>query len=200
MPKRIGLFGGTFDPPHIGHLVLAAEAVSQFKLDTLLWVLTPDPPHKQGNNITPLEHRLSMLQSVIDHNPVFQLSRLEIDRPGPHYTLDTVRALAREEKDAEIFLLIGGDSLKDLPTWRFSADLVAEVSKIGVMRRPDESTDLGELESQIPGVTKKVQFLNALVQSISSSEIRRRVSAGEMYRYYLAPAVYEYIETHQLYR
>lgn len=200
MSKRIGLFGGTFDPPHIGHLVLAAEAVSQFKLDALLWVLTPDPPHKQGNNITPLEHRLSMLQSVIDHNPVFQLSRLEIDRPGPHYTLDTVRALARAEKDAEIFLLIGGDSLKDLPTWRFSTDLVAEVSKIGVMRRPDESTDLGELESQIPGVTKKVQFLNALVQSISSSEIRRRVSAGEMYRYYLAPAVYEYIETHQLYR
>jgi nicotinate-nucleotide adenylyltransferase len=200
MPKRIGLFGGTFDPPHIGHLVLAGEAVSQFQLDTFLWVLTPDPPHKQENFITPLEHRLPMLQSMIAHNPAFELSRIEIDRPGPHYTIDTVRLLAQQEVDAEIYLLIGGDSLMDLPTWRLSADLVAEVSKIGVMRRSGESSDLSALEAKLPGVTSKVHFIDALLQPVSSRELRRRVAAGEMYRYYVSPEVYNYIEANQLYR
>ena len=200
MPKRIGLFGGTFDPPHIGHLVLAAEAVSQFQLDKLLWVLTPDPPHKLGKPITPLIYRLPMLQSMIVHDPAFELSRIEIDRPGPHYTIDTIRLLASQNVDAEIYLLIGGDSLWDLPNWRLSADLVAEVSKIGVMRRPGDFTDLAPLEATLPGVTKKIHFIEALLQPISSQEIRQRVAAGEMYRYYLAPEVYEYIETNHLYR
>ena len=200
MSKRIGLFGGTFDPPHIGHLVLAGEAVSQFDLDCLLWVLTPDPPHKQENPITPLRHRLPMLESMIAHDPRFELSRLEIDRPGPHYTIDTVHQLAGQEADAEIVLLIGGDSLFDLPTWRLSTDLVAAVSKIGVMRRPGDSVDLDALEVKLPGVTEKVQFIDALLQPVSSQEIRRRIAAGEMYRYYLAPEVYKYIEANQLYR
>ena len=200
MPKRIGLFGGTFDPPHIGHLVLAAEAVFQFQLDKLLWVLTPDPPNKLGQPITPLGHRLPMLQSMIAHNPAFELSRIEIERPGPHYTIDTVHVIADQEKDAEIYLLIGGDSLWDLPNWRFSTDLVAAVSKIGVMRRPGNAFDLAPLEAKLPGVTAKVHFIDALLQPVSSSELRRRISTGEMYRYYLAPAVYEYIEVNQLYR
>ncbi|MDP1547706.1 MAG: nicotinate-nucleotide adenylyltransferase [Anaerolineales bacterium] len=197
---RIGIFGGTFDPPHIGHLILAGEAVSQFKLTRLLWALTPDPPHKLDTPITPLAHRLPMLQAMIRHNPAFELSRLEIDRPGPHYTVDTVRLLARQQPDAERFLLIGGDSLRDLPTWRFSADLVAAVSKIGVMRRPGDFNDLPAIEAQIPGVTAKVQFIDALLQPLSSSELRHRISAGEMYRYYVTPAVYDYIETNHLYR
>ncbi|MFM8370565.1 MAG: nicotinate-nucleotide adenylyltransferase [Chloroflexota bacterium] len=200
MSKRIGLFGGTFDPPHIGHLVLAAEAVSQFKLDKLLWVLTPDPPNKLGKPITPLDYRLPMLQGMIAHNPAFELSRIEIDRPGPHYTIDTVRLLAQQEGNAEIFLLIGGDSLWDLPNWRLCTDLVAEVSKIGVMRRPGDFTDLAPLEEKLPGVTAKVQFIEALLQNVSSREIRKRIVSGEMYRYYLAPEVYEYIEANHLYR
>jgi len=201
MPRnRIGLFGGTFDPPHIGHLILAGEAVSQFELSRLLWVLTPDPPHKQNNPITPLAHRLPMLQSMLAHDPVFEISRVEIDRPGPHYTIDTVRLIAEQEPDAELYLLIGGDSLRDLPTWRFSADLVSAVSKLGVMRRPGDFIDLAPLESEIPGVTQKVCFLDALVQPVSSRELRRRIEAGEMYRYYVHPEVFNYIETHHLYR
>lgn len=199
MSKRIGLFGGTFDPPHIGHLILAGEAVSQFQLDKLFWVLTPDPPNKLGMPITPLAHRLPMLQSMIAHNPSFELSRLEIDRPGPHYTIDTIRLIANQEVDAEIYLLIGGDSLWDLPNWRFCTDIVAEVSKIGVMRRSGDYTDLTSLEAKLPGVTEKVHFIEALLQPVSSRELRRRIAAGEMYRYYLAPEVYEYIETNHLY-
>ena len=200
MSKRIGLFGGTFDPPHLGHLVLAAEAVSQFKLDKVLWVLTPDPPNKLGSPITPLVHRLPMLEGMIAHDPSFEISRIEIDRPGPHYTIDTVRLLVKQNEGAEIYLLIGGDSLWDLPNWRLSLDLVTEVSKIGVMRRPGDYTDLAPLEAKLPGVTAKVHFIEALLQPVASREIRRRVASGEMYRYYLAPQVYDYIEENNLYR
>lgn len=200
MRKRIGFFGGTFDPPHIGHLILAGEAVFQFHLEKLLWVLTPDPPNKQGNAITPLSHRLVMLQEMIAHNPHFELSRLEVDRPAPHYTIDSIRMLADQEPDAEIILLIGGDSFTDLPTWRFAPDLVTAVSKIGVMRRPGDSADLSALEASLPGLTDKLHFIEALLQPVSSREIRRRIREGEMYRYYLSYEVYNYIESHGLYR
>lgn len=198
--NKIGYFGGTFDPPHIGHLVLAAEAAYQFKLSRLHWVLTPEPPHKQEQDITPLNHRMAMLQSMVANNPTFEISRLEIDRPGPHYAVDTARLLAQQESSADIILLIGGDSLWDLPTWRFSSDLVAVVSKIGVMRRPGDFADLSPLEQKLPGVTEKIVFINALLQPVSSRELRRRIAAGEMYRYYVPPSVYDYIEENQLYR
>jgi nicotinate-nucleotide adenylyltransferase len=196
---KIGLFGGTFDPPHIGHLILASEAVHQFDLSRLLWMLAPDPPHKQDQPITPLPHRLEMLQQMIAGNPVFEVSHLEINRPGPHYTIDTVRFLTLQEPNADIILLLGGDSLRDLPTWRLCANLVAEVSKIGVMRRPGDPFDMPALEAKIPGLTEKVTFVDALLQYLSSSEIRRRVANGEVYRYYVLPSVYEYIESNHLY-
>lgn len=197
---KIGFFGGTFDPPHIGHLILASEAAHQMHLSRLLWVLAPDPPHKQDQPITPLAHRLEMLKRMTVDNPLFEISNLEIDRPGPHYSIDTLRLLAKQEPDADITLLLGGDSLRDLPTWRLNADLVAAVSKIGVMRRPADSFDLSALETQIPGLTEKVSFIEALLQNLSSSEIRRRVQQREMYRYYVLPAVYDYIESNHLYR
>ena len=201
MPRtKIGLFGGTFDPPHIVHLILASEAAYQFGLSRLYWVLTPNPPHKQKQSITPFPQRLEMLQMVTAGNPIFEISRLEIDRPGPHYTVDTVRLLAEQQPEADIVLLLGGDSLRDLPTWRLSADLVAAVSKIGVMRRPDDPFDMPALEAKIPGLTEKVTFIDALVQNLSSREIRRRVASGEVYRYYVLPSVYDYIESNHLYR
>lgn len=198
--NRIGFFGGTFDPPHIGHLILAGEAASQFKLNRLLWVLTPDPPHKQENLITAVEHRLNMLQATIAHNPIFEISNLEINRPGPHYTVDTINILKQQEPDAEIILLIGGDSLADLPTWRFAPDLVTAVSKLGIMRRPNRVIDLDSLEAQLPGITSKLHFIDALLQPVSSRELRRRIKLNEMARYYLTNEVYEYIEKNNLYR
>ena len=197
---KIGLFGGTFDPPHIGHLILASEAVHQFGLSRLLWMLAPDPPHKQEQPITPLPHRLEMLQRMISDNPTFEVSHLEINRPGPHYTIDTVRLLAQQESNADIILLLGGDSLRDLPTWRLYADLVAEVTKIGVMRRPGDPFDMPALEAIIPGLTEKVTFIDAPLQDLASREIRRRIADGEPYRYYVFPPVYEYIEANHLYR
>jgi nicotinate-nucleotide adenylyltransferase len=141
-----------------------------------------------------------MLQRMISDNPIFEISRLEIDRPGPHYTVETVRYLTRLEPEVEIFLLIGGDSLRDLPTWRLPSELVATVSRIGVMRRPGDSFNMPSLEDQIPGLSDKVTFIDALLLNLSSSEIRRRVLEGDEFRYYVHPAVYEYIESKHLYR
>lgn len=198
--EKIGYFGGTFDPPHIGHLILAGEAAVQFNLTRLLWVITPDPPHKQDQTLAPLPHRIEMLKRMIVDNPLFEISDLEMNRPGPHYTIDTVRLLAKQEPNADIILLLGGDSLRDLPTWRLNADLVTAVSKIGVMRRPGDFADLSALEEKLPGIKEKIMFIDALLQPVSSRELRRRIAAGEMVRYYVPPSVYEYIETHHLYR
>jgi nicotinate-nucleotide adenylyltransferase len=197
---KTGLFGGTFDPPHIGHLILASEAIHQFGLSRLLWMLAPDPPHKLDQPITPLAHRLEMLQRMIAGNPTFEVSHLEINRPGPHYTIDTVRLLSQLEPYADIILLLGGDSLRDLPTWRLCADLAAEVSKIGVMRRPSDPFDMPALEAKIPGLTEKVVFIDAPLQDLASREIRHRIATGDVYRYYVHPSVYEYIESNHLYR
>jgi len=197
---KIGLFGGTFDPPHLGHLILAAEAQDQLALSRILWVLTPDPPHKLGQVITPLEHRLSMLQLMLDDSPEFELSRIEIDRAGPHYAIDTVLLIAKQFPDAQITYIMGGDSLRDLPKWHRPNDFVAACHSLGVMRRPGDTIDLPALEMQLPGISAKVHFLNALLHDISSRELRHRILQGKTFKYYLHRKVYEYIQQHQLYR
>jgi len=197
---KIGFFGGTFDPPHLGHLILASEAAQQFQLDRLLWVLTPDPPHKVNQKITPFEHRLAMLESMIANNPVFEVSRLDIDRPGPHYAIDTAKLLIEQEPDADIYLLMGSDSLNDLPNWRLSSDLIAAVSKLGVMRRPGTVLDIPAFEEKLPELSDKLVLIDALVNAVSSRELRSRITNGGVYRYYFPSVVYEYIKTHNLYK
>jgi len=200
MQTRIGIFGGTFDPPHLGHLILASEALAQLDLARLLWVLTPTPPHKLDQTITPLQHRLAMLRAAIEGEPAFELSRVEVERPGPHYMLDTLKLLADKNPGAELVLLLGGDSLHDLPAWHRPADLVAACDQIGVMNRPGDSIDLAELEAQVPGLAAKVRFIAAPLLEIASREIRRRVAQGGPFRYYLPAAVYEYIRSNELYK
>lgn len=199
MPSLLGIFGGTFDPPHLGHLILAAEARQQLSLTSLLWVLTPDPPHKPAAPILPLAHRLTMLQLAISGDADFELSRLEMDRPGPHYALDTLNLLAEQNPGAEMVYLMGGDSLRDLPTWHRPADLLSACRYLGVMRRPGASIDLPALEAILPGITSKVRFVEAPLLEIASHEIRQRVAEGRPFRYYLLPSVYEYILEHNLY-
>jgi nicotinate-nucleotide adenylyltransferase len=199
MPILIGLFGGTFNPLHIGHLILSAEAGAQLGLDRLLWILTPNPPHKQGKPITPLEHRLAMVELAISDNPRFELSTVEMDRPGPHYALDTVKIISEQNPAADLVYIMGGDSLRDLPTWHRPADLVAALRYIGVMRRPGDSIDLPGLEKTIPGLTAKVRYVDAPLLDIAAHEIRQRVADGRPFRYFLPPAVYAYIVEHNLY-
>jgi nicotinate-nucleotide adenylyltransferase len=198
--ERLGVFGGTFDPPHIGHLILAAEACRQLNLDRLLWVLTPVSPFKRADDVTPLDQRLSMLKLAIAENPKFELSHIEIESPAPHYTVNTIQRLADCYPSADIILIIGGDSLRDLPRWHRPTDLVAACHEIGVMRRPGDSVDLSALKRQVPGTQAKVRFVDAPLLEISSSDIRRRIRDKLSFRYYLSPSVYEYILKNNLYR
>lgn len=200
MAERIGIFGGTFDPPHVGHLILAAEAQDQLRLDRLLWVLTPDPPHKQGQSITPLDIRMKLLMAAIGDNSSFELSRVDMDRPGPHYAVDTVGILKEHYSLAEFFYLIGGDSLHDLPTWFQPQRLIELIDGLGVMRRPGDQVDLRSMEQKIPGLSVKICFIEAPLLEISARQIRQRIAAGRAYRYYVPPAVYRLIEDMQIYR
>jgi nicotinate-nucleotide adenylyltransferase len=197
---RTGVFGGTFDPPHVGHLILSEEALAQLGLGRVLWVLTPDPPHKQDRRIAPLADRYAMLLAAVADNPSFEVSRVDIDRPPPHYALDTVRLLAREYPEDEIIYLMGSDSLRDLPTWH-RADLFVEACHaIGVMRRAGVRLDLDSLEAAFPGLKAKVRWIDVPLIEIASSSIRERATSGDPYRYYLPPAVFEYIRQHYLYQ
>lgn len=200
-PKRIGIFGGTFDPPHFGHLILAAEAQYSLALDTLLFVLTPDPPHKRDRRVSPVEDRLAMLQAVLEDNPSFTLSTVEIDRPGPHYAVDTVRLIRAEYRDDLLVYLMGGDSLNELPlNWHAPEQFVAACDELGVMRRPKEIIDLEDLEAQLPGIKAKVKFVDAPLLDIASRQIRRRAREGRPYRYYLPEKVCAVISKRGIYK
>jgi nicotinate-nucleotide adenylyltransferase len=200
MPESIGIFGGTFDPPHLGHLILAAEALQQLQLTRVLWVLTPQPPHKTEDLISELEHRMAMVKRAIGSQPGFELSTIESERPGPHYTLDTIDLLQEKYPRAQLLLLVGADSLRDLPGWHRSNEIVTAVHALGVMRRPGSLIDLKNLESRLPGLSRKVRFFDTPQLEISSSTIRQRIASGGHFRYYLSASVYDYIQQNNLYR
>jgi nicotinate-nucleotide adenylyltransferase len=179
---------------------LASEAYAALGLTRILWVLTSVPPHKLGQQITPVDDRLAMVQLALTSEPAFELSTVDVDRPGPHYTLDTIRLLSAQYPGDDMVLLIGGDSLHDLPTWHRPAELASACAEIGVMRRPGDLIDLAELEAEIPGLSANVRYIDAPLLEIASHEIRGRAAAGLPFRYYVLPAVYKYIVDHRLYR
>lgn len=197
---RIGVFGGTFDPPHLGHLILAADAVTQLNLDRLLWVLTPDPPHKLGLDIRPVEVRLQLVCAAIADNPQFELSRVDLDREGPHYTVDTLRLLKERYPSDDLIYLMGEDSLRDLPGWRDPEGFLANCTEIGVMRRPGTQVDLDALEKSLPGINARLRWIETLEIEISARGIRERIQHGQMYRYLVSPEVYRLMEAGGWYR
>jgi nicotinate-nucleotide adenylyltransferase len=199
-PIRLGVFGGTFDPPHLGHLILAAEAQAQLKLEKALFVLTADPPHKRGNQFAPIADRIAMVEAAIKGQSIFELSHVDIDRPGPHYTMDTMNILRKEFPGKTLVYLIGGDSLRDLPEWDRAQEFIYACPAIGVMRRPRTRIDLEDLEKKLPGLSAKLEFVDAPLLEISSSEIRERIRDGGHYRFYLPELVYEIIRKRELYK
>ena len=197
---RLGIFWGTFDPPHLGHLILAAESGDQLALEKVLWVITADPPHKHGQVISPLEVRLKLLRAALDDDPRFEISRVDIDRPGPQYAVDTVQILKGLYPGSQLFYLLGGDSLRDLPKWYAPQRLLATVDAVGVMRRPGDLIDLGGLERTLPGLSKRVQFVDAPLLEIASRDIRERLAENRHFRYFLPDAVYALIVGEKLYQ
>jgi nicotinate-nucleotide adenylyltransferase len=198
--KRIGIFGGTFDPPHVGHLILAAEARDQLDLDCTIWVLTPDPPHKQGKEITSLSQRLDMIQLAIGDDDGFSLSRVDIDRPGPHYAVDMAHILRESYPDKALIYLMGGDSLEDQPQWYKTEEFLSVLDGIGVMRRPGDDIDLSELYLALPELKTKLNFITAPLLEISAEQIRRRAKQNRAFRYYVLPKIYDYILVNRLYQ
>lgn len=197
--QRLGVFGGTFDPPHNGHLQLASAALDQLQLHRVLWVLTAAPPHKQTLRISPAEDRLALVQAALAGQPGFQLSRVDIDRPGPHWAADTVRLLSERYPEAELVYLMGGDSLRDLPTWGRPREFL-RYCRLGVWRRPGAVVDVSALERALPGVSTRVEFVDLPPVDIASSEIRRRAAAGEPMTGLVPEAVARLIAARHLYQ
>lgn len=196
----IGVFGGTFDPPHLGHLILADEGAAEMGLTRVLWVVTADPPHKPDRPISPAEARVEMVERAIGDDPVFELSHADLDRPPPHYAVDTLAWLREHGESGPFAYLMGSDSLVDLPTWHEPRRFVASCDWIGVLRRPGARVDWAPLDEQLPELRSKVQFFDAPFVGISGHEIRARVAADRPYRFLVLPRVAEVILQRGLYR
>jgi nicotinate-nucleotide adenylyltransferase len=196
--QKLGIIGGTFDPPHYGHLVLAETARVQLGLDRVLFVVAGQPPHKPGCPITPSHHRAAMVEVAIADNPACVLSRVDLDRPGPHYTIEMLALLRREYPEAELFFLVGGDSLAQFLTWRDPAGIV-QMARLAVMQRPGNEPDLAVLEQVLPGLCERLVWLDAPALDIAASDLRRRVREGLPIRYLVPPVVEAYICEHRLY-
>jgi nicotinate-nucleotide adenylyltransferase len=197
--SRIGILGGSFDPPHLGHLILAEVARDDLDLDRILFVPAGDPPHKQHEAKTPVTQRLTMLERALNGHPGFSISRVDIDRPGPHYTVDMLRLLAQQFPGAELVFLMGGDSFGDLLKWHQPAQVVAQC-QLAVMRRPGDDIDIHMHDAALPGLSGRVVLLDTPLIEISSTLIMERVRLGRSVRYLVPEAVRAYINDYQLYR
>jgi len=196
MNRKVGLFGGTFDPVHHAHLALAHAALDALQLDELRWIPTGQPWQKRqgGRDITPAKHRAAMVALAIEGEPRFRLSRIEVDRQGPSYTLDTVRELAAAEPGTEWVLLIGGDQYAGLHTWRDWRELLSLVS-LAVAQRPGTRSEPDAAVQQHPHRLVPLPMLD-----ISSTDIRQRVAHGADISQLVPSQVARYIETQRLYR
>jgi nicotinate-nucleotide adenylyltransferase len=200
MGRVIGVFGGTFDPPHLGHLILAEAALDELGLEAILWVLTPRSPLKPEGEPAPVELRLRLIRTAIEANARFRVSTADVDRSPPYYTVDTMERLQAAEPGADLVLLMGSDALEELPCWHEPQRLVERCAALGVMDRPAHPVDLASLEGPIPGIGKKVRLFRAPKVEISGREIRRRVAEGRSIRYLVPDAVGRTIEQEGVYR
>jgi nicotinate-nucleotide adenylyltransferase len=203
MKERLGILGGTFDPPHFAHLILAQHAYEELSLNKVLFVPAGEPPHKNHTR-TPVNQRLIMLELALDEDPRFELSRVEIERPGPHYTIDTVRIIQRKNPDSELFFIMGGDVYRDLPNWDRPQEMF-ETCKlaVAVMRRPgfgNPDLRLDMHENVIPQLEENAMLLTSPLVEFSSTDIVDRLTAGRSIRYMVPDSVLEYIAQHELYK
>lgn len=197
--RQIGILGGTFDPIHIGHLWIAEEARDQLGLSEVFFIPAHVSPFKTHIISASAQARLTMVRLAIADNPAFRAEPLEIERPGPSYTIDTLRILHSRYPGCPLFLILGSDSLASLAAWREAMALVA-MAQIAVYPRSGVCPDLEQLERELPGLRAALIELDALKLDISATVIRQRVQDGRSIRYLVPPAVEAYIHEHSLYR
>ncbi|PTX64809.1 nicotinate-nucleotide adenylyltransferase [Melghirimyces profundicolus] len=195
MKKRIGIYGGTFDPVHIGHLIVAEQARAEAGLDEIWFVPAASPPHKSGT-VASAEDRFTMVELAVADHPAFRVSRVEMDRGGPSYTIDTVKHFADRHPGAQFHLIVGADMVLDLPHWYKIKEITSAVDIIGWVR-PGYTMDTDRLPEHIKNrltlITEGVRI------DLSSTWIRERATNGESVRYLVPEPVRRYMEEHQLY-
>ncbi len=200
---RVGIFGGAFDPIHVGHLILAEQSREQGRLDEVWFVPTAHPPHKEEPALTRFEQRVEMLALAVAGNPAFRIDELEKERPGPSYTADTLAELRRRHPAHEFLLLIGSDTLLDLPHW-YQPHRVLEIAGLLVMTRPGSAVpSVEQLRERLhlPERTPlRLDVIETPLIDISSRGLRRRAAAGRSLRYFMPRAVECYIHEKRLYR
>jgi len=200
MPRaRLGVLGGTFDPPHQGHLHLALLAREQLGLDEVRFVPAGQPPHKAAPDVTSVYHRLAMVQRALAATPAFVLDRTDVNRPPPHFTTDLLPLVQARRPNARIWLIIGGDSLRDLLSWHKPETIIAGW-RLAVLPRPGIIVDWPALEAALPGVRARVDLLAGAPLAISSTAIRAALARGAAAADLLPPRVAAYVERHGLYR
>jgi nicotinate-nucleotide adenylyltransferase len=198
--RKAGILGGTFDPVHIGHLILAEEAWFQLGLDRVYLVPAGDPPHKRDRRLAAVEHRVRMAELATADVDYAMVSRVDADRPGPHYTVDMVQLLEQQEgPDTDLYFLMGMDSLRDLPTW-YKAGWLVEHVRLVALSRHDVALDWEQLETALPGVRRRVIILDMPELEIASHVLQERVRRGQPIRHQVPRAVEAYIHKHNLYR
>ncbi|HEY4190274.1 MAG TPA: nicotinate-nucleotide adenylyltransferase [Candidatus Limnocylindrales bacterium] len=206
VPGSLGVFGGTFDPIHNAHLAVAEEAAEVLGLERVLFVPAGEPPHKPGREITPAHDRLAMVELAIAGNPRFTVDRLEIDRPGPSYTVDTLEALQAGRGvgaggvAADLVLVLSAEAFLGLMSWR-EPRRVLELARVAVAPRdgyPDAGPDF--LAEHLPDLADRATFLDGPRLRLSASELRSRAASGRSLRYLVPDAVSAYIGDHGLYQ
>jgi len=195
---RLGLLGGTFDPPHYGHLIAAQEAACQLDLERVLFLPARQNPLKRSEPISDAETRCEMVRLAIADNPRFTLSRLELERPAPSFTVDLLRGLASAER--ELFFLAGADVLPELPRWHAPLEILSLARLVVVTRPGSPAPDLERLERDLPGASARVSVLRIPGVEVSSTELRLRVKQGASIRYLTPDAVERFIAERRLYR
>ena len=200
-PRRIGVLGGTFDPPHIGHLWLATLAADELGLDRVLFVPAAQPPHKRRRRMSSAAHRLLMTRLAIASDPLFELSGIEMERPGPSYTVESMQELRRLYGDrGRLFLLMAADSLAQIDTWR-DPEQILELAEWGVGPRPGSAAPSPDwLKDRFGTAAKRIHLLEGPGLDVSATQIRQRVAAGRAIRYLVPRAVEELIIDQGLYR
>lgn len=190
----IGLFGGSFNPPHIAHLVVAEIARDQFALDEVWWIPNATPPHKSDIELAAVEHRLAMTRRVVSQNDGFRLCNIEIERAGVSYTVETVRELQERHPDVDFGLIIGSDSLDHFGEW-YEPEEIARRVPLVVYKRPGVIEAVPERR-----FANHVRFVSAPVMEVSGTEIRARCRTGRSIRYLVPDTVRAYIYEQELYR
>lgn len=196
----IGVFGGTFDPPHLGHSILADLGCDQLGLEKVLWAPAGDPPHKPDDGVSSIEDRVAMVEAAIEADGRFELSRVDLDRQGPHFAADCMEALRVGMPGAEFAYLMGADSLRDLPSWHDPVRFIRGCDLIAVLRRPGAALDLDVISARLPGLVDRVRVLDSPLIEISGSDIRARVRGGRSYRYFVLRQVNDHIRKAGLYQ